>query len=275
MPGASVYIPPVKAGFIGSDHLAFLYAARFGTDDRIRLGIDIGTNTEIALQANGRIVSVSTASGPAFEGAHITYGMRAAPGAIEHVFIDDKGEATIDVIGSRTPIGICGSGILDAVAQLRLRGIMNERGRLIKDKPCVYLDTQGKPIFHLTSGKSPITLSQNDIDQILLAKGAIRAGIDILMDHQKIAAVDIDEIVIAGAFGSFMLPDHAMGIGMLPTVAQEKVKIIGNAAGSGARLMLSNTDAEKEAERLAESIEYLELTVYPDFPIFYARGIQA
>jgi len=275
MPGAGVYAPPVKAGFIGSDHLAFLFAADFGKDQRIRLGIDIGTNTEIALQAKGKIVSVSTASGPAFEGAHIAFGMRAAPGAIEHVRISADGQTEVDVIGGQDAIGICGSGILDAVAQLRERGLLNQRGRLAKDRECIGEDPQGKPIFVLTIGTTPVTLSQQDIDQILLAKGAIRAGIDILLDYLKISPDDIEEVVIAGAFGSYMLPEHAMGIGMLPSIPLDRVKILGNAAGAGARMMLVSTQARREAEALAKKIEYLELTVYPEFPIFFANGIRA
>jgi len=275
LPGAGVYAPPVKAGFIGSDHLAFLYAAQFSQDDRTRLGIDIGTNTEIALQAKGKIVSVSTASGPAFEGAHIAYGMRAAPGAIEHVSINPNGQTEIDVIGGQEAIGICGSGILDAVAQLRQRGLINKRGRFLKGKEIIKNDPQGNPAFFLSSGEKAVTLSQQDIDQILLAKGAIRAGIDILMDYLAVEPAEIDEVIIAGAFGSYMLPEHAMGIGMLPTIPLSRIKIIGNAAGAGARMMLANIYARKEAERLARSIEYLELTLYPDFDLYYANGIRA
>jgi uncharacterized 2Fe-2S/4Fe-4S cluster protein (DUF4445 family) len=275
MPGAAVYAPPVIAGFIGSDHLAFLLAARFGEDQRVRLGIDIGTNTEIALQAGDRIVSVSTASGPAFEGAHIKYGMRAAPGAIEHVQISENGTTEIQVIGSQPPIGICGSGILDAVAQMRMRNILNQRSRIDKTAPGIQLTADGKPEIVLSTSRKPITLSQNDIDQILLAKGAIRAGIDIILDYLKVGASEIEEIIIAGAFGSYMLPQHAMGIGMLPTIPLDRVKTVGNAAGTGARMMLASTLSRKRAEELANQIEYLELTVYPDFSMFYARGIQA
>ena len=275
MPGAAVYAPPVTAGFVGSDHLAFLLAARFGEDQRVRLGIDIGTNTEIALQAGGRIVCVSTASGPAFEGAHIKHGMRAAPGAIEHVQINKNGNVEIQVIGSQPPIGICGSGILDAVAQMREQNILNHRGRMNKTAPGVQLTADGKPEMLLSASKKSITLSQNDVDQILLAKGAIRAGIDILLDYLKVDASEIDEIIIAGAFGSYMLPQHAIGIGMLPRVPLDRIQTIGNAAGTGARMMLASTLSRIRAEELADQIEYLELTVYPDFDLFYARGIQA
>ena len=272
MPGGRIHAPAVIAGFVGSDHLAFLLAEGFGEDENVRLGIDIGTNTEIALQKGDKVVSVSTASGPAFEGAHIRFGMRAAPGAIEHVSIDQQGQVQIQVIGNQPPVGICGSGILDAVSELRRNGLLNSRGRLDRSAPSVQLDELNKPFFTLTGS---ITLSQNDIDQILLAKGAIRAGIDVLMDHLKVSPVEIEEVVIAGAFGSYMHPENAMRIGMLPQIPLSRVRAVGNAAGTGARMMLISKSARHKAEVLANRIEYLELTVYPDFPMFYARGIQA
>ena len=277
MPGTQVYTPPVIAGFVGSDHLAFLLACGFGTDQRVRLGIDIGTNTEIALQKGERIFSVSTASGPAFEGAHIRYGMRAAPGAIEHVHLED-GLFTCEIIGETAPSGICGSGILDALGELRAGGLLNKRGRLDKAHPLVRLDAQGKPFVTLAAdadAQRPITLSQGDIDQILLAKGAIRAGIDVLMDALGVQPEEIDEIVIAGAFGSYMLPEQAIRIGMLPEVSLERIRAVGNAAGLGAQMMLVSRSARRQAEALAERIRYLELTLYPDFEGFYANGIRA
>ena len=277
MPGMHTYTPPVIAGFVGSDHLAFLLACGFGTDQRVRLGIDIGTNTEIALQKGERILSVSTASGPAFEGAHIRFGMRAAPGAIEHVHLDE-GHFTCEIIADAPASGICGSGILDALGELRAGGLLNSRGRLDKSHPLVKLDAQGKPFVTLAAGaeaQRPITLSQADIDQVLLAKGAIRAGIDVLMDALRVQPEEIEEIVIAGAFGSYMLPDQAIRIGMLPGVPLERIRAVGNAAGLGAQMMLVSQSARRQAEALAAHIQYLELTLYPDFEIFYANGIRA
>ena len=277
MPGIQVYTPPIIAGFVGSDHLAFLLACDFGKDQRVRLGIDIGTNTEIALQKGERILSVSTASGPAFEGAHIRFGMRAAPGAIEHVHLDD-GCFTCEVIGDIAPCGICGSGILDALGELRAGGLLNHRGRLDKNHPLVKLDVQGKPYVPLAAGNSedrPITLSQQDIDQVLLAKGAIRAGIDVLMDALKVSAQEIDEVLIAGAFGSYMLPAQAIRIGMLPEIPLQRIRAVGNAAGLGAQMMLVSQSTRRQAEALAARMEYLELTLYPDFEVFYANGIRA
>jgi uncharacterized 2Fe-2S/4Fe-4S cluster protein (DUF4445 family) len=272
MPGGRIYVPAVVAGFVGSDHLAFLLAEGFGEDNRVRLGIDIGTNTEIALQKGSKVVSVSTASGPAFEGAHIRYGMRAAPGAIEHVSIDPQGKVQIQVIGGQPPVGICGSGILDAVSELRRNHILNSRGRLDRSAPGVQIDDLGMLVFALTV---TINLSQNDIDQILLAKGAIRAGIDVLMDYLKVTPDEIEEVLIAGAFGSYMHPENAMRIGLLPEIPLSRVHAVGNAAGTGARMMLISKSARRKAEELAKRIRYLELTVYPEFPLFYARGIQA
>ena len=201
--------------------------------------------------------------------------MRAAPGAIEYVNLGEDGTVHIEVIGNIEPIGICGSGILDVVSEMRRVGILNKRGRMEKSATGVKLDNQGKPFFVLAQSKERITISQNDIDQILLAKGAIRAGIDILMDSLNISPQDIEEVLIAGAFGSYLRPEHAMHIGMLPKIPMNKVRAVGNAAGSGARMLLISKAGRQKADRLAQRIEYLELTVYPEFPLFFARGIQA
>ena len=277
MPGAKAFIPPVLAGFVGSDHLAFLYAAGFTKNNRTRLGIDIGTNTEIALQHGEHIVSCSTASGPAFEGAHIRFGMHAASGAIEHVTITEEGIARCKTIGDKAAIGICGSGILDTIAELRRNHILNFRGRLDKSHQKVIQEENGKSAFVLVNkknGQREITISQQDIDQILLAKGAIRAGIEILMDHLRVKPKDIEDVIIAGAFGSTMNSEHAIHIGMLPPIEINKVHVIGNAAGAGARMMLISTNARDEAYQLSKRIEYLELTTYPDFALFFANGIR-
>jgi uncharacterized 2Fe-2S/4Fe-4S cluster protein (DUF4445 family) len=278
MPGMQVYAPPVSAGFVGSDHLAFLLACGFGQDERIRVGIDIGTNTEIALQKGKHILSVSTASGPAFEGAHIRYGMRASPGAIEHVHLEGGHGFTCDVIDNRPASGICGSGILDALGELRAGAMLNKRGRLDKQHPLVETDSQGQAFVTLAASEeeSPaVIFSQNDIDQVLLAKGAIRAGIDVLMDALQVEPQEIEEVLIAGAFGSYMLPDQAIRIGMLPPIPLERIRTVGNAAGLGAQMMLVSRNARRQAEALAKRVEYLELTLYPDFDLFYAEGIRA
>jgi uncharacterized 2Fe-2S/4Fe-4S cluster protein (DUF4445 family) len=276
-PGAHAYLPPPIAGFVGSDHIAVLLAAGFGEDNRTRLAIDIGTNTEIALQMGRRIVSCSTASGPAFEGAHISHGMRAAPGAIQRVTITAEGVVKSDVIGGSPAAGICGSGVLDAIAEMRAAGIINERGRIVKGRPGVRLQRDGLPEFLLAAGsegQQDVTITQQDIDQILLAKGAIRAGIDIVMTHLNVKPQDIEMIDIAGAFGSYLDPRNAVRIGLLPRVPLKRIRAIGNAAGAGARMMLASTDARQRAASLVKQVEYLEVTVYPGFTKYLAGGMR-
>jgi len=277
MPGSQIFIPGPIAGFVGSDHLAFLLATGFGDDNAIRLGIDIGTNTEIALQKGRNIISCSTASGPAFEGAHIHFGMRASTGAIEHVSINQGGIAKCKVIGDGEAIGICGSGILDAISEMKKVKILNQRGRLDLENPRVKINEDQirvYPLLSATETQREITLSQSDIDQILLAKGAIRSGIAILMDYLKVEAQEIEEVLIAGAFGSYLNPYHAIQIGMLPQIDLSRIKAVGNAAGAGARLMLLSESMRQKALGLSTRIEHLELNTYPDFEMFFANGIR-
>ena len=276
-PGARAYLPGPIAGFIGSDHSAFLLAADFGNNTQTRLGIDIGTNTEITLQVGNRIVSCSTASGPAFEGAHIRHGMHAALGAIERIRIDEAGKIFCDVIGGGSPRGICGSGILDSVAELHSADIINDRGRFILNKPGVFCKPNLLPYFELIpkiDGNREIIIYQEDIDQVLLAKGAIRAGIDILMNSLDVSPQEIDEVIIAGAFGTNLDPQNAVRIGLLPRIPINRIHAIGNAAGAGARMMLVSEKARLHTIALAKEIEYLELTVSPDFNKYFANAVR-
>ena len=202
--GASVYLLPNIAGFVGGDHVAMLLAAGFPEADRIVLGIDIGTNTEISLAAKGRHYTCSTASGPAFEGAHIRCGMRAAPGAIEEVLIRDD-QVLIRTIENSPPVGLCGSGMLDLVAQMRRAGILTALGamNISSGHPRLRSGKKGLefivvPILH--DGGTEITFSRADVSQVQLAKGAMRSGINILLQRAGISELDIDEIIIAGAF---------------------------------------------------------------------------
>jgi uncharacterized 2Fe-2S/4Fe-4S cluster protein (DUF4445 family) len=276
-PGAHAYLPAPLAGFVGSDHLAFLLASGFDEGDRIRLGIDIGTNTEIALQVGRRIISCSTASGPAFEGAHIRHGMRAAPGAVERVKIAGEGVVLCDVIGGGPAVGICGSGILDALAEMYRARIINERGRFQHDTPGIEKADYDSPVFILSrgvNGHRDVTISQHDVDQVLLAKGAIRAGIEILLNKAGVDPADIEEIVIAGAFGTYLDPYNAVRIGLLPDVPVERIRAIGNAAGTGSRLLLTSLEYRRRAHALAKRIEYIELTIVSGFNKFFAKGVR-
>jgi uncharacterized 2Fe-2S/4Fe-4S cluster protein (DUF4445 family) len=268
--GATVYLPPNIAGFVGADHVAMLLATEMWRTDKTSIALDIGTNTEITLAYGGRMLSCSCASGPAFEGAHITDGMRAAPGAIERVKIID-GEPNIFTIGGQAPVGICGSGILDAVAQLVQCGIVDEKGalgpesgRVRRGKDATYKE------FLLVEGRATghgrdIVVTRPDINEIQLAKGAIRAGIDILLREADIVADDIDEFIVAGAFGTYLDVESAVQIGMFPSLPRRCFRQVGNAAGAGARQMVVSADRRQAAEEIRRRVEYVELTTHPGF----------
>jgi uncharacterized 2Fe-2S/4Fe-4S cluster protein (DUF4445 family) len=266
-PGARVYLPDIIAGYVGGDHTAALLATRTFPGMR-RVLVDIGTNTEISLVADGQIFTCSTASGPAFEGAHIHDGMRAAPGAIERVHLIE-GRVQVATIGGLAPVGICGSGILQAVAQLAQAGVIDRRGALRKDAPGVR-QADGKSEFLLVpaalSGHGrDVVVARRDINEIQLAKGAIRAGIEIMLHKAGLTAEDVEEWVIAGAFGTYLDLTSAVQVGMFPAMPLERFHQVGNAAGMGAKQMLLSSTARAEATRLARSAHYVELTVEPEF----------
>jgi uncharacterized 2Fe-2S/4Fe-4S cluster protein (DUF4445 family) len=285
-PGAYLYMLPPIAGFVGSDHLAMILATRLYKQEGNCIGIDIGTNTEIALKTKRGIVSVSTASGPAFEGAHIKYGMRAASGAIERIIIDPETcIPSIKTINDKKPKGICGSGILDSIAELLKAGIIDRKGKFKIDNRHLQKDSKGNlqyilsPQFHESlSHKSQhakyeneyISINQEDIVEVQLAKSAIRTGIKILLEYSGIEFDRIDKIIIAGAFGSYIDPKNAVNIGMFPKFSLEKMTQVGNAAGAGAKMVLISNKERKLAEKIAERIKYLELTTYPAFGDYFA-----
>jgi uncharacterized 2Fe-2S/4Fe-4S cluster protein (DUF4445 family) len=276
-PGKYAHLLPNIAGFVGADHVAMLLATGFPELEGILLGIDIGTNTEISLLANGRHFSCSTASGPAFEGAHIRFGMRAAPGAIEEVLIHDN-HVLIQTVGNTPPVGLCGSGILDLVAQMRHAGILTPRGAFdIPDgHPRLRPGKHGLEFVVSESsqnGGNDITFSRADVSQIQLAKGAIRAGINVLLQHAGVKEIDIDEIIIAGAFGTYLNVQSAIDIGMLPRVEACRCRQIGNAAGTGARMSLHSTAQRDHAIRLARQVEYIELSAEKGFSSAFAKSL--
>lgn len=281
-PGASVYLLPPIAGFVGSDHTAAILASLSEREDRTNfLLLDIGTNTEIALCFGSRIFSCSCASGPAFEGAHIKYGMRAAPGAIERVHIEQQNsEVHISTIDDEPPVGICGSGILDAVAEMVRIGIVDARGHFCKTAPGVRHEENGKSPSFVLSGREDggrnqeVEVTQEDLIELQLAKGAIRAGVDVLFEKAGIGPQGLDEVIIAGAFGNYLDPLNAIRIGLLPDVPLERIKQVGNAAGVGARLALVNRGLWEKGIAIARKVEYIELTSHPSFRKLFARAVR-
>jgi uncharacterized 2Fe-2S/4Fe-4S cluster protein (DUF4445 family) len=264
-PGAYVYMLPNIAGFVGGDHVAMLMACSATDKEGIVLALDIGTNTEVCLISEGTMKSVSCASGPAFEGAHIKYGMRAAPGAIERVKLQGQ-DVIFSTVGDGPPVGICGSGLVDLVAEMLREGIMDCSGRIL-EHPRVR-KSGGQREFVVVEGgegRREVVLTQGDIRQLQLAKGAIRAGIEVLLDEFGVGSQEIDELIVAGAFGTYLDAQNAMLIGMLPQVPLQRVRHVGNAAGTGARLALLSGGKRMEAREISNRVNYVELAAWPGF----------
>lgn len=285
-PAGRIYVLPNIAGFVGADMTAVLLATELDRSRDVRLVIDIGTNGEIALGSEEKIAVCSAAAGPAFEGAQISSGMRGAAGAIDHVYFRDRIEYT--VIGGGRPLGICGSALLDAVAGLVEAGIIDKRGRLLPPEKLpefakqAYGDNlvrhRGQPSFLLAdAGKTghgrPIVVTQHDIRQLQLAKGAMAAGVRALMVTLDIRAGDIKEVLLAGAFGNYLDPHSACVIGLVPPELENRIKMIGNAAGAGAKLALLSSGEYRRAAEIAEAVKFVELGSYPGFNSIFAEAM--
>jgi len=267
-PGAYVHMLPNIAGFVGADHVSMLMATDAWQAKRTTIALDIGTNTEVSLIHKGKITTTSCASGPAFEGGHIKYGMRAASGAIERLRVD-SGKIQYQTIDGVPPVGVCGSGILDALAQLYVSGIIDEGGRIIGNRPRVRT-YKGQREFILVSreereGKPAITITQNDVRELQLAKAAIRTGIQTLLETSGCTEDDIKQVLIAGAFGTYIDIASAVAIGMLPPLPLNRFRQVGNAAGMGAKLSLVSLESRAKAQAITSRVSYLELATSPGF----------
>lgn len=274
-PGAYVHFLPNIAGFVGADHTAVLLATEARKAKGMVLIIDIGTNTEVSLIVDGEITSVSCASGPAFEGGHIKDGMRAASGAIQELRIIN-GKIQYQTIDGAPPIGICGSGVLDALAQLYLAGVLDEGGRMLENHPRVRTNRKQREFVLVReeerSGNPAIVITQKDIRELQLGKAAIRTGIQLLLEAKGRLEEEISQVIIAGAFGSYIDVASAVTIGMLPSLPLERFKQVGNAAGMGAKMALISSSKRAEAQMIGSRAHYIELTTVP---IFMQTFIQA
>lgn len=240
---------PNIAGFVGGDTVGCMTATRFDRLEELTLLIDIGTNGEMVLGDRRRRIACSTAAGPAFEGARISCGMRGAAGAVDHAACED-GRISYHVIGGGPAEGLCGSGLLDLTAALLEAGVIDETGRL------------GGGAYRLCPG---VTLTQKDVREVQLAKGAIRAGIELLAKTLGASVEDIGTVYLAGAFGNYLTPASACRIGMIPPALEARILPIGNAAGEGAKLCAASREEFAYSQRLAGSTEFLELATLPDF----------
>ena len=285
-PRARTYILPCIAGHVGADAAAVALSEEPGKSEDLVLIVDVGTNAEILLGDTSRVLACSSPTGPAFEGAQISSGQRAAPGAIEAIRIDPvTKEPRFRVIGceawsdeagfaeqvAATGItGICGSGIIEAVAELRMAGLMDDSGLIGSTEAtgtprCVPEGRTHAYLIHdaTDQGGPRITVTQGDIRAIQLAKSALYAGARLLMDERGVDKVD--RVVLAGAFGAHISPRHAMVLGMIPDVPLDKVTSAGNAAGTGARIALCNVAARSEIERVVREITKVETAIEPKF----------
>lgn len=279
-PHGMVHLPSNIAGFIGADGLADLIASGILESSKLTLLLDIGTNTEVFLGNETGVAACSCASGPAFEGAHIKHGMKAVEGAIERVSIgQDDSSLEYATIGSGAPRGLCGSAVVDLVAELFTHGILNSRGGFKADLVNERLRTKsGAPEFVVawsrdTATGKDIVLTQNDVSEILLAKAAVFTGCSILMQKRNITRDQIEEIAIGGAFGSYLNPKSAITIGMLPGVSPERISLRGNLALLGAKILLISKAHRRTEADIRSKVEYVELTVDPKFKTEFANAL--
>ena len=273
---AYVYLPPNIAGFVGGDHIAMLLATNARHLKKTLIALDIGTNTEISLIHQGHHFACSCASGPAFEGAHIRNGLRAISGAIERVFIN-KDTVKIQTINNIPAIGICGSGILDTVAEMRKENLIDTRGTFNKADTRMNTSKESVEFVLVPAEQSghgqEIAINRKDINEIQLAKAAIRSGIEVLLKNAHIKANDVELFLVAGAFGTYLDLKNTLRIGMFPPLPFDRFQQVGNAAGSGAREILLSSKKRIEAEQMVDSIEYIELTTVHDYQDSFMEAI--
>jgi len=276
---------PNIAGFVGADTVSVVLATGMHTSDVVKLAIDIGTNGEIVMGTGEGLIASSTAAGPAFEGARIKFGMRAAAGAVEKVDIDD--DVHLSLIEGDRVVGICGTGLIDTVAELLRLGIIDETGRIrdASEVPGLPGPVAGRiragdngNDFILArpdesqSGEA-VYLTQRDVREVQLAKGAIFAGIQLMKKDLGLADDDIAEVLLAGAFGNYIRPERALSIGLLPNVPLAKIRFVGNAASTGAGLALINRTCRAESDTISERVRYVELAGRADFQTAFADAM--
>lgn len=275
---ANLHFLPVVAGFVGADAIADVIATRVYESKKPSMVIDVGTNTEIILNDGENLYACSCASGPAFEGARIRHGMRAAEGAIESIRIDSDG-ICYKVVGDVKPIGICGSGVVDAVSELLRVGVLSLDGRFrVSKMPSRFVKGSLGYEFVLakpeeTGVGEAITITQRDIREIQLAKSAIATGISLLMREAGVELEELSAIYLAGSFGSYINPRSAVRIGLLPNVGLDKIKSVGNSAGAGAKMCLISQEERARARILAQRIRFVEFYLKPEFKKVFLENL--
>ena len=276
-PQAPVFLLPNISGYVGADIVSGILFTGLHEREGIALAIDIGTNGEMVLGSRHAMLASSAAAGPAFEGAQISCGLRAEPGAISRVYWEE-GKIGWKVVGEVLPRGLCGSGLVDLVALLLRLGMIDTGGRFQDPEAlgtsvppsirrCMQKTEQGWQfvLAEGTQNSRSVTVTQRDVRELQLAKAAIRAGINILMDELGTDISGVEEIFLAGAFGNYIDPGNAQTIGLLPPYPLERIRPVGNAAGEGAKMALISRDAREEASRIARRVKFVELASRSDF----------
>jgi uncharacterized 2Fe-2S/4Fe-4S cluster protein (DUF4445 family) len=283
-PRAPAFVFPSLGAYVGGDIVAGMLATGLTRDRRLRLFIDVGTNSEIALGSNERVVATAAPAGPAFEAAQIKCGMRAAPGAIEGVRVDPNIDADgaglqLEVIGDAEPAGICGSGLVDAVAELVHVGLLDHSGRFAADEDAAErfptlasrLTRIGEErvfVLHWSPDGDPehsVFLSQRDVRELQFAKASIATGRNILLHELGVGPDDITQVLLAGSFGAFLTPLSAVRIGLVPELALPRIVSAGNVAGEGAKIAALSLRERAEAYSILKEVEYVELSGRADF----------
>ena len=271
-PTGIVHVLPIIAGFVGGDAVADILSSGILEEEELSLMLDIGTNTEVFVGNLEDILCCSCASGPAFEGAHIKHGMKAGTGAVERIHIDQSSyEVEYETVDGAKPVGLSGSALVDSVAEMLKANIIDRRGRFDRHVKTRRLRGDGGKIEFVlawedeTGMGKEVAVTQKDIEEIQLAKAAIFTGCSILMKRKEVRNGDLDRVFIAGAFGSYINPENAKIIGLIPDVPTEKIRFVGNTAITGAKMALISKESRKTAETFSKKVRYLELATDPDF----------
>ena len=279
-PDGAVKLIPNVAGYVGGDIVAGIAAHAVDKEKPLRFFVDIGTNNELVIGSEERMYCCATAAGPAFEGARISQGMRACNGAVEKVAMTEEG-VSYEVIGGSVPKGLCGSGLIDVVAMLLREGVIDSRGRMLTHEECTderikdRLSSDDNRInrFLITDSNHPVYLTQKDVREVQLAVGAVKVGTEVMMEQMGTTVDGIDEILLAGAFGSNIDIASAITVGLLPKVEREKVRFIFNSSGLGACMALASADFYRATEQTMSRMEYIELSSLKDFQKRFIRSM--
>jgi len=281
-PGAVTRFLPMVGHHIGGDTVGAILACGIDRAEGWQLLVDLGTNTEVVLGRRDRLIATSTAAGPAFEGANIALGMRAAPGAIDRVRVLANGRLVVGTVANQPARGICGSGLIDAVAELHGAGVIADSGYLRSRAECEAAGVAARVCARVEEPDGgprrvrldgDVTLTAQDVRQLQLVKGSIAAGIALVMRHAGVTVDDLDGVHIAGTFGSFVRKQSVQAIGLVPAVDPERVHFVGNAAGVGVRMVLVDARARRRSATIAERCEYLELAGHADYEEAFCAAI--